>query len=371
MDTNILQIVRSPNGGIRKHILTIIEGIRDNNITSHMITDLDEADKTFLNYIRNNNGLRIFDIKIKNAPDITDFINIYKVYKYCKMNNINVVHGHGAKGGLYARVVSLFLKIKVIYTPHGGSVHDMHGNIMNLIYSIVENILYYLSDVILFESKYTMQQYAKKVKSNSKKYKLNSNSIKIESSFRMKILREFPSSIKLCSIGLLREIKGHDLSIKAVSRLINEGYDVKLDIYGEGTSRSKLQAIIDGTKNGDRIKLLGETNDPLGVLSEHNILIHAARFESFGYVPLEAIYTGVTVVSSLSGGLREVLDNGNNGFCFNNTDNELELYKQIKLAIENKELREKKFENAKAYIIKNFDEEVFLKNIKNEYLIEA
>ena len=41
---------------------------------------------------------------------------------------VDVLHGHGAKGGAYARLAARKLKrkgsrVKAIYTPHGGSLH--------------------------------------------------------------------------------------------------------------------------------------------------------------------------------------------------------------------------------------------------------
>ena len=51
-----------------------------------------------------------------------------KITRLAAKLGVDVLHGHGAKGGAYARLAGRRLKrkgmkVKAIYTPHGGSLH--------------------------------------------------------------------------------------------------------------------------------------------------------------------------------------------------------------------------------------------------------
>lgn len=368
MVTNVAQIVRSPNGGIRKHIVTILDNLEDNEFESFIITDIECADATYLEYEKNISNNKVLHLSIPNLPSILDLKNILIIYKFVKNNDIGIIHGHGSKGGLYARIVGYLLNKKTIYTPHGGSIHNMHGYVMNKVYASIEYLLYFLTDIILFESVYSKEEYGAKVIGKSRKYIINNNSILIPDNFVSLKLIDIPKEkVMLCSFGILREIKGHDLTIKAVKNLVEKGYDVYLNIYGEGPLRGKIEKLIKEYKLDDRVFLKGETKTPINEMKSHHILVHSAKFESFGYVPLEALSVGLTVVSSLSGGLKEVMSNGESGFCFQDVENENELSASIEDAISNKNLRLSKFEKAKKNILKNFSQENFINNIKKHY----
>src|ERR1700676_1600164 len=65
----------------------------------------------------------------------------------------DVLHGHGAKGGAYARLANSAHAIRV-YTPHGGSLHYGWGSPTGLLYLTLERILIARTDLFLFESAY-------------------------------------------------------------------------------------------------------------------------------------------------------------------------------------------------------------------------
>ena len=53
----------------------------------------------------------------------------------------DVLHGHGAKGGAYARLARATAAPSRVYTPHGGSLHYRWGSPAGLVYLTAENVL--------------------------------------------------------------------------------------------------------------------------------------------------------------------------------------------------------------------------------------
>src|SRR6185436_5457669 len=66
---------------------------------------------------------------------------------------IDVVHGHGAKGGAYARLIRTGGPLRV-YTPHGGSLHYSRSSPLGLVYLTLERLLMPRTELFLFESAY-------------------------------------------------------------------------------------------------------------------------------------------------------------------------------------------------------------------------
>jgi len=368
MKRKIVHIVRSPAGGIRKHIVSIIEKL-DSDFEMYLILDSSKGDKSYFEFLDNNEHIqgRILDLKILEQPGFIDIINLYKILMFVLQLSPHAIHGHGAKGGVYARVIGFFLNIKVIYTAHGGSIHNMHGRTKNRLYSFLERVMYYFTDLLVFESKYSMEQYSKKISvdSSNPKFRLNYNAVPYRE--LPSTCREMGEEVIIGAFGLLRFIKGHDLLVSAVSNIIKRGYKIRLRIFGHGEEKQNLLQLAERKQILKSFEILEETRRVDEEMRKCHLIAHPSRFESFGYVPLEALVNGVTVVSSLSGGLREVMDNGKSGFCFETLDVE-SLESAIENALTSRSLREKKYLNAKKEIERKFSMDRFSSGLRDIYL---
>ena len=80
----------------------------------------------------------------------------------------DVLHGHGAKGGAYARTIGTLLRasgnrVARIYTPHGGSLHFDPKSSAGRVYFLAERGLGRMTDGFIFVSQYEADTYAAKV----------------------------------------------------------------------------------------------------------------------------------------------------------------------------------------------------------------
>ncbi len=83
----------------------------------------------------------------------SDFSACREVARQARENAIDVVHGHGAKGGAYARLTGRPGAIRV-YTPHGGSLHFSWASPTGMVYLTLERMLMRRTDLFLFESEF-------------------------------------------------------------------------------------------------------------------------------------------------------------------------------------------------------------------------
>lgn len=323
----ILFILRNAEGGIRTHVETLMRGALARGHEPLLITDLAQADKGFLKSLESDPELRkrVVSIAMRSAPGPWDLTTLWLLFvglRSARGNggaSFDVVHGHGAKGGLFARFCRILWILPkstaVLYTPHGGSLHAMHGAFMNRLYVWIERGLAKSTDLVLLESRYTKDQFEKRVGSDIVPLQLNRNGIDELSPD----LSPWPKGLgstdpfRIGAYGLLRKIKGFDILIQAAYIVRSKGFRVVLDISGEGREREKLLALIRSLKMENEVHIHRETSNALQQMRECHLVVQPSLFESFGLVSLEAQALGRAVIASRVGGLVDVVDDLNTG----------------------------------------------------------
>lgn len=115
----------------------------------------------------------------------------------------------------------------------------------------------------------------------------------------------------IVAMGRLARQKGFDVLIEAMARVPQPW---KLDIWGEGEERAKLQAMIGRRDLQGRIRLRGYTDDPFSVLRQADLFVLSSRYEGLGIALIEAMSCQCQVVATdCPHGPREILEAGRFG----------------------------------------------------------
>ncbi|MGG2014579.1 glycosyltransferase [Bacillus sp. S10(2024)] len=85
--------------------------------------------------------------------------------------------------------------------------------------------------------------------------------------------------IKLVSVGRLSNEKGFDFAVKACKNLVQNGYEIKWYIVGEGEERNKLEIMIEENHLQEHFFLLGMKENPYPYIKEADIYVQPSRFE--------------------------------------------------------------------------------------------
>ncbi|MEX2014575.1 MAG: glycosyltransferase [Candidatus Saccharimonadales bacterium] len=128
-------------------------------------------------------------------------------------------------------------------------------------------------------------------------------------------------SLKLVITGKITPSKGQSEAAEAVGRLNKMGHDAELCIIGspkEPGDDEPLKNIIETHKLGDKVHLIGEQSNPLAILRYADVGIMASQQEAFGRVTFEYMVVGLPVVGSNSGATPEMIEDGKNGYLYNN-----------------------------------------------------
>ena len=114
-----------------------------------------------------------------------------------------------------------------------------------------------------------------------------------------------PEAVVIAAVGSLIHRKGQDVLLRAMSVL--DRPHVHLLIASDGPDRPKLEALARELGVAPRVRFLGFFDDLPGVLRSADIVALASRADAFGLVLAEAGAFGLPVVSTLVGGIPEVI----------------------------------------------------------------
>lgn len=105
--------------------------------------------------------------------------------------------------------------------------------------------------------------------------------------------------IDLLGVGSLTENKDFGVLLATAAGLARSRRECRTVLIGDGPQRGALEAMVAELGLTDRVSLAGQV--PREVVLEHmrrsKILVHPARYESFGFVFSEALAGGMTVLS--------------------------------------------------------------------------
>lgn len=171
-----------------------------------------------------------------------------------------------------------------------------------------KTFLYPFSDALVLQTKGVQSYY-----SNIKKINIHTIPNPVRE-FTYKGEEPF-SSKTICSVGrLINSIKGFDLLIEAFSLISDKYKDYNLIIYGEGRDRKKLEQLVQRKNLSDRIFLPGKIKNPQQKIAHANMFVLSSLQEGFPNVLLEAMSTGLPVISfNCNYGPSEIIDNNVNG----------------------------------------------------------
>jgi L-malate glycosyltransferase len=118
--------------------------------------------------------------------------------------------------------------------------------------------------------------------------------------------------LRIGIVGRIVPVKGHGVLLRAVARL-RELDGIQVYVFGEGPGEAKCRELAATLGIESRVHFLGFKPDVHRYLAALDVLAMPSIHEGLPYVLLEALYSGVTVVCSAVGGLKEVITDGLNG----------------------------------------------------------
>jgi glycosyltransferase involved in cell wall biosynthesis len=214
----------------------------------------------------------------------------------------DVIHGHGAKGGAYARLAGAAPATVRAYTPHGGSLHYDRSTLPGLFYLTLERALMRRGDLFLFESAYSADVFRAKIGQPEGLTRVVHNGV---GPADFAPVPPASDASDLVFLGELRMLKGVDVLIEAVGLLRRQGQPVTATLVGDGPDAAALRAQVARLTLGDTIRFRS-TMPARAAMALGRVMVVPSRAESLPYVVLEAAAAEKPLVATNVGGIPEI-----------------------------------------------------------------
>ena len=190
--------------------------------------------------------------------------------------------------------------------------------------------------------------------------------------FKMHILPA-QDKLRIAYASIVLPYKGPQILIEALTSIHERGVDFHCSLAG-GTTDEKfvdeLRKFIADAGMEDKVEFLGflPRKRLKGFLARHNVLAFPSVFqEPFGISQVEAMAAGLTVVSSGTGGAKEIIEHGKSGLIFESENSESLARELLRLTENPKKWREIAREGQRR-AMEEFDIEKSVDRLEQEFL---
>lgn len=305
----IVHVFRAPLGGLFRHVIDLAceQAARGHDVGLFFDSEF-RGDNVAAALARLEGGLRLgaHGCPIKRNPHPGDIGAMLKFSALLRRLRPDIVHGHGSKGGLYARLPGFFAGVDGparAYTPHGGSFNFKPGTAQHRLFMTTEKVLSFATDVFLFESAYIARRYDSYVGVDHGIRRIVANGV---GPAEFSPIEPAPDAADLLYVGELRAAKGIDTLLEAVALAeARFGKSLRAVLVGSGPDEEMLLAQAEKLGVARRISFVG----PLPARQAFRlgrILVAPSRAESLPYIILEAAGAQLPIVATNVGGIPEI-----------------------------------------------------------------
>ncbi|CAD5254880.1 Glycosyltransferase involved in cell wall bisynthesis [Bosea sp. 62] len=310
----ILHVFRAPLGGLFRHVLDLARGqiARGHavGIFCDSTTGGARADQVFAE-LGPQLSLGVTRVPMSRYPSLTDMRAQISEISARKRIAPQIVHAHGSKGGVYARLPALFSsgrRYVTAYTPHGGSFNYKPGSAEHRVYMTIERLLERATDIFLFESAFIAGRFEAHVGHKPRTdHRVVLNGI---SEAEFEPIDHAGAEFDLVYLGELRSAKGVDTLIEAAALLKRrDGLAPRLLIVGSGPDEALLRQMT--VDQGVAAQCVFEPPGPIrAALAKAHVMVIPSRAESLPYVILEAAAAAQPLIATDVGGIKEIYGPG-------------------------------------------------------------
>ena len=301
----ILHVVRTPVGGIFRHILDVANGQVDRGHHVGIVADTltgGERGKEALAQIAPRLALGVHRFPMRREPSFTDIVAWRRLRRLIAHAKPDVLHSHGAKPGIFIRLkVGADDAIRV-YTPHGGSLHYAPNTLKGALYSRLERALMNSTDLFLFESGFARDTYQRVVGMPNGLVRCVFNGVTAD---EFDLVARANDATDVVYVGEFRHIKGADLVVDAVAQLHARGKPVTLTLAGDGEEMEAIKAQVERLGIAHSVRFIGHVKPRHG-FSKGRLLVVPSRADSMPYVVIEAGAAGIPMIAANVGGIPEI-----------------------------------------------------------------
>lgn len=243
-----------------------------------------------------------------------DISAVAPVREYMRCNNIDIVHTHGVRANLVVRLAARKEGLPVVTTVHSILRYDYDSAFKAVFARFLTVITNKNTDKFIAISG-AVEKDIKRMGVLPEKIEVIHNGLDIAKFSQPREAREVkrelglhPDKPVVTVVARLHPVKGHEYFLHAARKVLDTGLEAQFLIIGEGISRKKLKKLIEKLKLDGAVRMPGYYSPIEDIYGVSDVVCVPSVMEGLGMVVLEAMYFGVPVVASNTGGIPEIIE---------------------------------------------------------------
>lgn len=281
-----------------------------------------------------------------------------KLYQVFKKKNIDIIYCNCIRGVLTVCLAAVLRRKAILWYIKG----ELQNSILDTIgFVFSKRILYFCQSNMNDKYPLLVRMFRKKI--GILKIGIDPGMLMaIEQSDKSKLIKELGidgQAINCVYIGQIYAPKGIHFLLEAIGIIEDEFPNIRLYIVGDHIIeeykdyKNDLVKIIEQYGMSKNIIFTGWREDALEIISLMDILVHPSLHEGFGRAVLEGMALGKPVIVSKVGGLREIIEDGKNGFLVEPGNPQM-IAGKLRLLLRDKALREKLGKEARRTVFSDY-----------------
>ncbi len=324
-------------------------------------------------------AIRALDRDISIIKEILSFFSLLAIYR---RERPSVIHANSSKAGGIGTAAAWIYKILsgaprplVVFTAHGWGFNEPRPRAARIAIAAASALAGIFQDVVICINTADAKSASRLIR--KKKIVLIPNGISAFTTMARDDAQRELSRISASTIvsgeflvGTIAELtknKGHEYLLDALALVHAQGIHVRAIWIGEGELRGMLEKKIRARGLEKTIFLAGFLNDARKYLSAFDVFVLPSLKEGTPYTILEAIYAGIPVIATRTGGIPDLIRNNETGILVSPADTR-ELAAAIERASKDSSLCETLARNAKTVVQMDYTLERMLSATEKIYL---
>ena len=295
---------------------------------SILLTENNEPSAYYL-----SDKVKCVDITSSNGNYLVNKISgVKKLRCIFKKESPDVIISFITRTNISSIIANIGLNNKIIISERNNPLVDPKNKTIR----IIRDILYPISDGIVFQTEFAQNCFCKRIK---KKSKLIFNPLASQIN---DIDKDREREKKIISVCRLFEQKNVQLLINSYHKVYKDFPEFRVEIYGDGVEKDNLQKLINNLGLKDKVRLMGRTNRPLEIMAKSSIFVLPSNYEGMPNALIEAMSMGCACISTDAPafGARAVIQNHHNGILVE-VGNESEMACALSELMNNDDLRKR------------------------------
>jgi glycosyltransferase involved in cell wall biosynthesis len=309
-------VTKPTAAGVRRHVIDLVTGLHALGVRQGLVYSPEGADAAFWEGLERLQGMGVasFAVPMKREVDPRgDARAGRELARLVRRLRPRVLHLHSSKAGGIGRLAALaFPRVRVVYSPHASAAN------LAPVYGRIERFLGHVrTDRLVAVSASERDEIA------ALRYVPDRRLVRVDAGIDAADVEAgaagpppvpLPEGRLLVAAGRMNEQKNPELLVEASRELLARFADLHVVWIGDGENREGVERMLDEAGIRRRWTITGWVANPFPVIGRAAVFALPSRYESFGYVTLEAMVLGKPVVSTAVAGSRDLVAAGETGY---------------------------------------------------------